>query len=399
MIEDIFTTINALVTKGREAKDIARKDDEHLEQFEKASEFYELAASMIDDVLKTVEPEKVNMITRSKALRDYYLYESNECLSAYDYKRELFDGALDYSNKALLHIESAINIIEKNIDSLNEETRDFLLPMKMNWTHSLNTIRVKQKEPIAKKAMRENNFIDALDAYREMDRLNDLAFNYVVNSEMDEVYKRISRGNYLALKANINLSIAGVYLLQLDKHDYQKEILEQYLTAIDLIEKALKENPEQLKYKEGKETLKGYISNLLNENAENWKEFYYAFENNKQLINIMKETDINKFNELELSRKLDSTENKVKKLLILGGFWVTIFLIILASVVTLFILNLPVWVIPIIVILVQFIYAMLSATIMRSMGDLSESGLLEIYKMTIKYNFKLLDKTKPKIND
>jgi hypothetical protein len=96
---------------------------------------------------------------------------------------------------------------------------------------------------------------------------------------------------------------------------------------------------------------------------------------------------------------LDSTENKVKKLLILGGFWVTIFLIILASVVTLFILNLPVWVIPIIVILVQFIYAMLSATIMRSMGDLSESGLLEIYKMTIKYNFKLLDKTKPKIND
>ena len=112
----------------------------------------------------------------------------------------------------------------------------------------------------------------------------------------------------------------------------------------------------------------------------------------------MKETDVNKFNEIELKRKLDKPENKTTKLLIFGGFWTSLFLILMASITTLFILKIHWLIVILIILLVQLAYALISATVLRNLGDLSEKGLIDIYKFTIKLNFNLFDKNKKQLD-
>jgi hypothetical protein len=236
-----------------------------------------------------------------------------------------------------------------------------------------------------------------MDNYREMNKLQDAVFNYANNSStLKEVYKRIENGNYYSSKASIANTIAGIYL-QNKKGDYPKDVLEQFLIALENIKKAQDINPEWSKFKEGADTTVENIKKLLKQNQNRWNSFYYNFEDNKQLKTIMKETDVNKFNEIELKSKLDETENKGKKLILFGGFWLSVFLIILASITTLFLLNISWTIIILIVLLVQLIYALIAATVLRNLGDISEKGLLEIYKLTIKLNFNLFNKNKPKV--
>ncbi|WP_338839649.1 hypothetical protein [Flavobacterium ginsenosidimutans] len=390
-----ISRINALYNQGLEAKDIARRSDNDLEQYKIASNFYEKAVELIDLILKNTDYSNINFITQTKALREYYLYESNECLYAFDYKRNLFETAIVFATKAKKHIQYALKIIDENFDQLNEETKSFLLTMKSNWTLSIQTIPIRQLEPIAKRAMLNKDYITALDSYREMWELQDKAHSYVINSQLPEVFKRTERGNYLASKASISMSLAGVYVAKSINNNYQKEILEQFLIALDYIKQAQEINPEQDKYKVGKDQTIRNIREILEKNPDNWDAFYYNFEGNTLLNNIMKETNVKKFNETELKRKLNLNENKGKKLLIFGGFWLSVFIILMSSISILFMLNIPWWSIILIVLLVQFAYALISATVLRNLGDLSEKGLLEIYKLTIKYNFNLFNSNKP----
>lgn len=395
-MEEKILRVNEFYNKGLEAKDIARKNDNNLEYYKISAVNYEKAAKLIDEILSNVESTKINFITQTKALREYYLYEANECWYAFDYKRNLFDTAKSFAVKSKHHIETALKLIDDNYIQLNDETKNFLDTMKTNWTNSVNAIPIRQLEPVAKKAMLDRDYITALDTYRQIGEIQDKVYEFVINSKLPEVYKRTEKGNYFASKASIAMSLAGVYIAKSSNNNYTKEILEQFLSALNYITKAQDINPEQDKYKVGKDTTSSNIKLLLTKNLENWNTLYYNFEDNQYLKNIMKETDVEKYNELELNRKLDLEKNKWKKLLIFGGFWLSVFLILMASVTILFLVNLSWWVVILIILLVQFVYAIISATVLRNLGDLSEKGLLEIYKFTIKYNFKLFNKNSPK---
>ena len=397
-MDEKISRVNDFYNQGLQAKDIARRSDNDLEQYKIASNSYEMAASLIDEILKEADTSKINFITQTKALREYYLYESNECLYAYDYKNGLFDTAILFANKAKFHIELALQVIDDNFHLINEDTKDFLTKMKSNWTLSVQTIPIRQLEPVAKKSMQNKDYVTALDSYREMGALQDNVHNYVTNSQLPEIFKRTEKGNYYASKASIAMSLAGVYTAKSINDNYQKEILEQFLTALEYIKQAQEINPEQDKYKEGKDTTINNIRLLLEENPDKWDSYYYNFENNDLLNNIMKETNVKKFTEIELKRKLNTNENKGKKLLIFGGFWLSVFIILMASITSLFLLDISWWAVILIVLLVQFAYALISATVLRNLGDLSEKGLLEIYKLTIKYNFNLFSKSKPNTN-
>ena len=396
-MEELILKINDLFNKGHETKDIARKSDDNLELYKTAATFYSEAATTLETVIQQTDSSKINFLTRSKALKEYYLFESLECSYAYEYKNFRFDEATKLAKEGKLHIDTAIKIIDDNFANLNEEAKTFLAEMKSNWTLCQLTIPIRIIEPSAKSAINKKDFVTAMDTYREMNRLQDAVFNYVNNSQtLKEVYKRIENGNYYSSKASIANSIAGIYL-QNKKEDFQKDILEQFLIALENIKKAQDINPEWNKFKEGVDTTTKNIKLILQDTKSDWDKFYFNFENNQQLKTIMKETNVKKFNELELKRKLDETANKGKKLLLYGGFWLSAFLIIFASVVSLFLLKINWTIIILIVLLVQLLYAMIAATVLRNLGDLSEKGLLEIYKLTLKLNFNLFNKNKPKV--
>ncbi len=397
MNEELILRVNELFRNGNEFKDIARKNDNNLESYKTASEYYAEAAITLTTIIQQSDTSKINNLTKCKALKEYYLFESLECSYAYEYKHFRFEDAIKFAKEAKQHIECALKIIEENLSNLNIETKAFLVEMQSNWTLSHLTSEIKIIEPSAKKAMMTEDFVTAMDNYRDMNKLQDAVYNYVTKSStLSQVYKRIEIGNYHSSKASIANTIAGIYL-QNKTVNYQKEILEQFLVALDNIKKAQDINPEWSKFKEGADITKENIKKILLNNPTDWDKFYFNFEDNQQLKIIMKETDVKKFNELELKRKLDETENKGKKLLLFGGFWLSALLIILASIVTLFLLKINWSIIILIVLLVQLLYAMFAATVLRSLGDLSEKGLLEVYKLTLKLNFNLFNKNKPTV--
>jgi hypothetical protein len=323
-MEEKISRVNEYYNQGLQAKDIARRSDENLEQYKISAENYEQAAHLIDEILQETESSKLNFVTQTKALREYYLFEANECRYAFDYKRNLFDTAKDFADTARQHIENALQIIEDNYSRLNDETKRFLDKMKSNWTLCINTIPIRQLEPVAKKSMIDKDYITALDSYRQMGELQDNVHDYVINSQLPEVYKRTEKGNYFASKASIAMSLAGVYTAKSSNNDYQKEILEQFLFALDYIKQAQEINPEQDKYKEGKDTTIENIKAVLFENKGKWFEYLTEFNNNKNLTSIMQQTD-NDFFKLQ-NAKLEIEKNKPKQLILTFGFMFSLFI-------------------------------------------------------------------------
>ena len=396
-IDEKLLKVNELFDKGHNTKDIARKSDENIDLYKDASDQYSQAANLLGQVINELDESKINTLTRAKALKEYYYFESFECSNAYEYKNNRYGSAIEKAKEAQIHILSALKIIEDNFSKLNDETKTFLSEMQSNWTLCKLTVPIKIAEPTAKNAIVSKDYVTAMDSYRQMNELQDAVFNYVNNSTtLGEVYKRIERGNYYSSKASIANSIAGIYTKKGGNND--KEILEQFLISLDNIKKAQDINPEWSKFKEGADVTRSNIKKILKSKPNDWDEFYFNFESNEQLKILMKETDVNKFNEIELKRKLDKPENKTTKLLIFGGFWTSLFLILMASITTLFILKIHWLIVILIILLVQLAYALISATVLRNLGDLSEKGLIDIYKFTIKLNFNLFDKNKKQLD-
>jgi hypothetical protein len=391
-IDEKISTVNELFNKGNETKDIARKSDENIDLYNEAAEQYLQSANLLEEIVNELDATKINGLTRAKVLKEYYLFESFECKYSYEYKNGHYNTAVEKAKEAQKHILSALQIIDENFLKLNSDTQSFLTEMKSNWTLCKLTIPLKTIEPVAKNAMNLKDYVTAMDSYRRMNQLQDLVFKYVNESTtLPEAHKRIERGNYYSSKASIANTIAGIYTLKGGDND--KEILEQFLISLENIKKAQDINPEWDKFKEGTDITRNNIKRILQNNQDDWDKFYYNFESNEQLKIIMKEINVRKFNEIELKRKLNEPENKTNKLFIYGSFWTSVFLILLMSVTTLFLLKIHWTIVILIILLVQLVYALISATVLRNLGDISEKRLVDIYKFTIKLNFNLFKKT------
>lgn len=323
-MDEEIQRINDFYNKALKAKDIARRGDNEQDQFKVASEFFQQAVSHIDKVLETLVPSKINFNTQTSALREYYLYESNECLYAFEYKHGNFDKAIAFANSAKANIELAIKIIDDNFNLLNQDTKTFLTEQKNNWTLCLLSIPIKLIEPVGKNAMKSKDYITALDSYRQMGTLQDKVDQYVCNSNLAAVYKRIEKGNYFASKASIAMSLASVYIEKSKKNDYKKEILEQFLDALHFIKLAQDINPEQDKYKEGADSTIHNIQKVLLNSKDKWFQFLTEFKNNKNLEAIMQQTDNNYYK--RQSAKLELEKDKPKQFILTFGFLFSAFI-------------------------------------------------------------------------
>lgn len=280
-MDENIETVNKYYHEGLTLKNKARKSDEFINDFKKASDSYISAAKIAEEILAKIEDENINFKVRTNALKNYYFYEGYECLYAYNYKNDLFDEALENAKSAKKHIDEAIRIVDENIDKLNDDVRTFLLQQKNNWQLSQLTVQLREVEPIGKRAMKNRDYITALDSYRKMSKLQDKAHYYVEQSNLPEVFKRTEKGNHLAAKASIAMTLAGIYIEKSSKNDYNKDILEQFLEAMHYIKLAQVSNPEQDKYKEGYESTEQNIKKILTKNKEKWFEYLTEFNNNK----------------------------------------------------------------------------------------------------------------------
>lgn len=388
-----------LYEEAMKIKDEARKSDKNLSLYQSAADKYLAASNAYEKYLGFSEVSNINNITQAKAFRAYYLFESNECRYSFENKNERFQEAKEYAKKAQIHIEDAIGIIEQSFDKLNDDTQRHLSKMKMNWGLCQRTIKLKISEPLAKQAMKDKDYISAMDHYRVAGIAQDAILDYLSNTDIEEVYCRIQRANCIAGKANIAIAKAGVLIKQQEENpeiDNTIEILTLFIQSIELSAQAHEENPEWVLYKIGKDRMYANIKELLSDHPNEWRKFYNHLENNKTLRIIMKDMDNENFKQIsdtEVAEKV--SEDKTKKLLIYGCFWFFVF-IILGSLSTLLFLKAG-WIIALSVLFAtQIAYAMISATVLRNMGDLSEKNLMELYRTGIRLNFNLLKYFKKK---
>lgn len=396
-MEEEIQQINDFYNKALQAKDIARKSDNDLDQFKVASDFYEMAVSLMNKVLVSIDPAKINFITQTKALKEYYLFESNECLCAFEYKNANYNEAIALANKAKSHIELAIKIIDDNIHLLNADTTTFLLEQKDNWTLCSLTIPIRQIEPIGKSAMKSKDYITALDSYRQMGELQDKVDQYVSNSRLAPVYKRIEKGNYYASKASIAMSLAGVYLAKSKINDYNKEILEQFLEALNYIKLAQEINPEQDKYKEGADSTTNNIQTLLLSNKKNWFQYLTAFKNNKNLEYIMQQTD-NEFYKKE-SAKLELEKDNTKRFLLIGMFWIVLMFCVLYVLMQIATSNISWYRFLGVTFGLPIVATIIGAFILRTTDSLKEENFIKLMTLALKINFQGLKALSGKSDD
>lgn len=387
-MQETIDKINTLYEEGCREKDVARKDDQFTSHFENASFKFQEAADLLIQLIESCDDTKINFCIRGKAQYNYYSYEANECLYAFKYKQDLFEDALEFASKAKEHIIASINIIEKATD-LNEETRDFLNGKLPNYKLCQLTVELRLIEPEGQQAMRSKDYIVALDKYNELGRLQEKVHDYVINSQLPEVYKRTEKGNYYGSMASVNMSIAGVYIKKKTESDYTIDILKHFLKALDFVQKAQEYNPEQLRYKEGIEKTKKNISKILIEHKSSWFDFLTEFENDQNLIKLMKQNDIELFK--KQNAKFELEQSKVKLLLLTFSFYLSGFLALGYFLWQIALSEISWFRFGLIVIALPVFFTIVGAFALKTTNNLKEENFMSLIKLAFQMNLKGLN--------
>jgi len=384
-MNDDIEKCNLYYEKALAEKDIAIKSDNNIEKFLSAAKSYEKAVELIDKLID-VDLSKINFNVSCAALKEYYLYEANECLYAYNYKKGKFDASITFAKKAKAHIEDALKIIDQNFEKLNIETQNSLLIHKGNWTLSSLTVPLRLLEPLAKKAMDNGDYITALDTYRSMTDVQDKAHSYVSSSNLPEVYKRTEAANYVASKASTAMSLVGVFTLKSNKSEYHLQILEQLLIAYSFSKLGLITNPEQDRYKEGLDIIYKNIQNHLQLNKVEWFNYLTEFKDDNNLKTIMQKTNNQAYKNALAKNELEN--NNSKRFLLMGTFWLGIFLAIGYFVMHIASSNISWYRFIGVLFFVPLLFTILGAFILRSTNGLKEENFIKLMTLAFKINLQ-----------
>lgn len=196
-LNDYIIKGNELYDKALKTKDIARISDDNINSFQQAADFYKQTADNIFHNILSDNTIDFDTEIQSSALAHYYKFEENDCLYAYNYKNNIFETAINCANLAQQEIEQSLSIIQTNFASLKLETQNFLSKMQKNWKSCSIAIKIKQLEPIAKKAMIDKDYIKAFDNFNQMLKIQKDLYEYNEVEGLEQVYIRIAKGNYM----------------------------------------------------------------------------------------------------------------------------------------------------------------------------------------------------------
>ncbi len=377
-----------IYSEACQLKDIAisqNNADLYEPPLEKLKQAYEILEKVIDE-FKTVDIEGRILLT---SYTDYYKYEFYNCLAANLLKKGCFLESKAVSERAQYHINCAIRIVTENYSELNNETQKKIDQLKLEWMLFQVMNEVHIFEPNAKKAMREKNYIVALDNFTLIDSILDKAKSYLEDPNLRQEIKRIQLGNYFAFKGNICIARCGIYTERLKEIDYRLELLGEFLKIIDYGDKALEANPQWIEYKTGKDVHVNNIVKLLYENKNYWFTFYDHYKDNKNLTSIMKKIDIQKYNEIEFSRELAKEKNKTK-LLFIRGFFFTMLLVVIVTLLIVVFDRFNYLIGSTIIGGTVIIYLLSAGFTLKSIGELSQENLIKLIQLAVRLNLGLL---------
>lgn len=392
-LNDYIEKGNELYDKALKTKDVARISDNNINSFQQAADYYKQAADNIYNHILTDKSIDFDTKIQSSALAHYYKFEENDCLYAYNYKNNIFPTAINCANNAQQEIDKALTIIQTNLTSLKQETQDFLLKMQKNWKSSSISIKIKQLEPIAKKAMIDKDYIKAFDNFNQMLKIQKELYEYDEREELEPVFIRIAKGNYIGMSANVNQAMAGILASKITNQtfsfDLSNDLLKHFLNSLDLSFNAFEANPEWDKYRSGAEVIRTNIQTLLQNNKSNWFNYLTENNNNQYLIKIMQQTDNDLYKRQKA--KIELENDSLKRIVISGGFWFGIFIGLGYFLLQLASSDISWYRFLAVIFFLPLFFIIVGAFALKTTNSLKEENFIKLMELTLKMSFKGLN--------
>jgi hypothetical protein len=359
----------------------------YINDYVNASINFNSAYELISNYLINNTPE-IHFKTQIETLAYYYKYEFFECKYAIEYKQNLFDSAIVYAKKAKEQIENAIKVIDDNISKLNADKLEMFNVHLRNWELSLKTIKIREIEPLSKKARLENNFMVAIDSYKKIKRLQEEVYLYINKSEFEEIHKRTEEGNFFANNVNVSISLANLYSSK-DSSKYYFEIIKELINAIKFSKKALKTNPEQDMYKNGLIEYEKELIKSLKDKKEIWIETLLKTNYNKQVINSMIKIDKKHYQKQIKKMKINESHSMSFKNLL---WFVLLISFIAGGLVLIFKSGLSWWYLLLLGLFIIILFTVIGAFALKAENKIKEKTFIEIIKICFKNGLNSINK-------
>lgn len=396
MVEEI----NQLYNEGFTYKEIGRKSETNINEYKKAAEAFDKAANLSFEYAKKYELESHER-WGVEILALYYLFEKHECYSAGYYNIRDIDNALKHWEESIKHLRDAISLAKHALSKSESDKFNEKYTSHLNvWRYLLDVNVIKGDSIKAREAWDNERVVEAFDLYKiiveKTKALYQHATIYVSEGKLPLVYKRIATGNLIGMMANISSAMAKlVYQKSGNLDDSSKAIpiemgiklVKHILESYRLATNAFDENPEWDQYLNGAQISMNNIEAFLKDNKDKWKILFIEFENDTEVINLMKKIDSKQYRK---ARDELIGDNKHAKLWSVGGFWLFVLLVIFSSLFMAAKVISSWWVLVMVIVLGEGVFVILGGLVLRSIGDVSEKGFLEMIKMSFEFQFKII---------
>lgn len=384
-----YETIIKSFEVANEFREVARVNQNQPELYLEASDKYSKAGIDYEVFIHGLHIASEKHL--HKAFQEYYFFESEECLAAYNYEERKIALALDHNKNALHRIETTVREL---ILSKNEKELEKHLEI---WKYFRENTILFAYNIKARDFWDKGLFVNAIDCYKTVlsgyQKIETKVVELTENRKLPQVFLRIVRGNYYGMKFNIASAHAAIITSDISLYTSFDGVLEslQIMTeAIELSKNAFKENPEWSQYKEGIPIYRENIAILLDNNREYWRQLINGM-GNTYINNLMREIDENYYHTCIDKKSNDEEANVMSN----NGFFKVLFsgLIIVAVISILYTLIVErVGVLGTVTIIsaALILIAIISVIAFRYTNSISEEKYSELIKLIFKGRFNFL---------
>ncbi|MCE5278210.1 MAG: hypothetical protein ABFD92_11970 [Planctomycetaceae bacterium] len=381
-IDDHYRKGLALEKEARQSKATVQYALDAAKEFLAASQ---LSAKAANDTALPAEKRAICSV-----LHLYYQAAYNKSASWYHYETKNFPEARTFAGEQGQAIASAIMTAKEHVAKVSEQQKAFLQKMIEQWQGEELALAVQVASINARDAWENDRTIDSLDYYRQTIGAGEQALQYFQTHMTDLPSIRVMQGNIFAMMANAAQVQAKLIFDEAKRKRVPmselpmrrlRDLMQALLRTLDIGNQAVIANPEWLQYRDAADQARDNIEHLLRDNLSRWLDIYLAFEDNQELRTIMRTTDIRKYKEVEAIRKIEV--NSVGQLWAKGSFFLLVFL---TTVVTVYLFATMGFKIALLAVLgIPIIFLVVSAVMLRTIGELSEAGFIETLRIALKF--------------
>ncbi len=380
---------------GMNFKGMARKSKSQKDLYLQAAKEFNAAAQLTEEYINN-SSISITLKQECRIYSNYYFYEEYDCKRYYYYEKRDYNRAKEFHEGSLNFINEAIEITKSCLGLFQGKTKEKLQKHLPRWLFYKMNCELQGLAIEARLKWDDNDFVATLDYYRTIRIRAEETLAFIKENSLPADLQRITQGNYLGTLVNESSAYANIIVFDIAKvteiegkyvsFQLAKQLIESSLEGYKWAIEAFRTNPESEQYLIGAENILNNISRLLLHNINFWDDIYNEFKNEEEIVKLMRRINLKRAKAIEKEQILD--ENPLLKLWVVGAFFLFIIGAILGLILVVFKIGLNWWQLVLCIGTWFTFSTVVSVLILRTIGEISEKGMIEIIKLAFHYQFK-----------